>query len=268
MKSEKELEHRLKQTTGVHNLKTTLRNIEINVIDSCNRSCDACPHSDDSYNFRYGRGDVTLYHRLAEQLREYTNSITLCGYGEPTMFKQLTDAIRILRTTPAQIELTTNGELLTVDKVRELFNAGLDFINISVYEEAYVEHTNELVSILDSSQYLVRDRYLNQIKIVDRKGVLDETGKAKSNPCYLPSYKMIVNYNGDVYLCCNDWTRKNIYGNVSETNIFTIWEERMTEKRMELLAGNRQGCCSHCDIDGTDYGEESANYFKSIKKLP
>ena len=49
------------------------------------------------------------------------------------MFKPLADAIKILATTNAKIELITNGELLTLKKVDKLFEAGLDVINISVY---------------------------------------------------------------------------------------------------------------------------------------
>lgn len=261
MKSNKEINHRLYQTTGVHSLDTTLRNIEINVTDSCNRVCDFCPHSDDDYTFKHGRGPLHFYELLAEQLIGYNNSITLCGYGEPTMVKQLPEIIKILRKTNATLELTTNGELLTKDKVKELFDNGLDFINISLYEDQYVDHVNDLVSGLKDSQYLIRNRYLHYIKIVDRKGILKLDGKDRRNPCYLPSYKMMVNYTGDVFLCCNDWTRDNRYGNIYETNIFKIWKEDMLEKRLELISGKRSGVCYFCDIDGTDYGKESAEYF-------
>jgi MoaA/NifB/PqqE/SkfB family radical SAM enzyme len=261
MKSKKELEHRLSQTTGVHSLDTTLRNIEINVTDSCNRVCDYCPHSDDDYKFKHGRGQLHFYELLAEQLSSYSNSITLCGYGEPTMVKQLPDIISILGKTNAQIELTTNGELLDKNKVNELFDSGLDFINISLYEEKYIDHVNELVNGLNESQYLIRNRYLKYIKIVDRKGIINLHGKHVDNPCYLPSYKMMINYTGDVFLCCNDWTRDNIYGNIYETNIFKIWKQNMLEKRLELLSGKRKGVCYFCDINGTDYGKESAEYF-------
>jgi MoaA/NifB/PqqE/SkfB family radical SAM enzyme len=261
MKSTRELEHRIKQTTGVASLKDTLRNVEINVTDSCNRTCNFCPHSMEDYQFSTGRGDLNLFLVLKEQLKDYHNSITLCGYGEPTMNKQLPEIIKILRETPAKIELTTNGELLTKDKVKLLFDKGLDFINISVYELEHVDHVNNLVKDLNTSQYMIRDRYLNQIKIVDRKAIINNTGNLKTNKCYLPSYKMMVNYDGTVFLCCNDWSRTNTYGNVFDTDIFTIWLENMNSKRMELLNGNRSGTCSYCDIDGTDYGKESILFF-------
>jgi MoaA/NifB/PqqE/SkfB family radical SAM enzyme len=265
MKSEKEILYRMNQTSGVTDVFSTLKNLEINLTDACNRTCDFCPHSQEDYIFKSNRANLTLFEVLSQQLLEknYNGSIVLCGYGEPTMFKQLVEAVKILSVTDASIELITNGELLTPQKVNKLFESGLDVINISVYEEKYLTHAQSLVSNLHEHQWLIRNRYLGEIEIVNRNDIRKNIGTRSKNPCWLLAYKLILNHNGDVMLCCNDWTRSNIYGNIYTTNIWTIWIENLHSKRIELLKGIREGVCANCNIMGTFYGKASADFYEN-----
>jgi cyclic pyranopterin phosphate synthase len=264
-KIKKEIDYRITQTSGVTDIFSTLKNLEINITDACNRACEFCPHSEDTYQYRSDRAAPTLFSSIAEQLKEknYTGSIVLCGYGEPTMYKPLREAITMLATTDAKIELITNGELLTKEKVKDLFLAGLDIINISVYEEQYVAHASSLVEDLEPTQWLIRNRYLGQIELVNRIEIRNGLDQNSKGPCWLLSYKMLINHNGDVMLCCNDWTRKNIYGNIYKSNLWDIWTNNLQEKRLELLSGNRTGICASCDIGGQSYGAESVKFYEN-----
>jgi MoaA/NifB/PqqE/SkfB family radical SAM enzyme len=271
LKTQKEINHRIDQTSNVFDVFSTLKNVELNIIDSCNRVCDFCPHSLDDYQFVNGRIKLELVEELVKQLNEknYAGSITICGFGEPLMHKQLLSIIKVLRKSTARIELITNGELLTEEKIKEFFSNGLDFLSISVYEEKFVDRIKSLVIDLDEDKFLVRDRWLGKIKIVDRKNIIKDSNVIqKQSPCWLPSYKMIINHNGDVMLCCNDWTRSNNFGNILHDNIWTIWIDKLMYKRKELLTGIRNGVCKTCNIDGTDYGSDSAKYFSlSVETL-
>jgi radical SAM protein with 4Fe4S-binding SPASM domain len=264
-KIEKEIAYRMEQTSGVTDVFSTLKNLEINITDACNRACEFCPHSEEDYQFRTGRAQLSLFSFIAHQLVEknYTGSIVLCGYGEPTMYKSLREAISILATTNAKIELITNGELLSKEKVKELFAVGLSVINISVYEEQYVEHARLLVEDLKPDQWLIRNRYLGQIELVNRIEIRNGIIHQKTDPCWLLAYKMLVNYNGDVMLCCNDWTRSNVYGNIYETNLWAIWSNNLQDKRLELLSGQRNGVCANCNIHGTSYGADSVAFYEN-----
>lgn len=265
LKSNKEIQLRLKQSSGAVDIYSALRVVEINIVDSCNRTCTFCPHDDPEYTYRYGRAKLALFETIATQLIEhdYNGYIVICGYGEPAMYKQLIEAVGILRKTKAKIELISNGELLTKDKVNKLFEVGLDVLNISVYEEQYVEHTKELIAGLDESQYLIRNRYLNQISIVNRREILFNKGETeRTTECWLLAYKMLINHDGNVLMCCNDWTRTNVFGNVYEKSLWDIWTDDLKDKRNDLLNGVIDGVCKKCDVTGTDYGKESRDFFK------
>jgi len=264
-KIKKEIDYRMQQTSGVTDVFSTLKNLEINITDACNRECEFCPHSEVEYQYRSDRAAPTLFSSIAQQLNDknYTGSIVLCGYGEPTMYKSLREAVVTLASTNAKIELITNGELLTKEKVNDLFLAGLDVINISVYEEKYVEHANLLVEDLKPTQWLIRNRYLGQIELVNRIEIRNGIEQGKTNPCWLLAYKMLINHNGDVMLCCNDWTRSNVYGNIYKTNLWNIWTDHLQEKRLELLAGKRTGVCNNCNISGDSYGVDSVKFYEN-----
>ena len=261
----KELQHKIQQTSGATTLLSTLREVEINLIDACNRVCSFCPHSQDNYQYRNGRADLDLFKVIGDQLlaQNYTGIITLCGFGEPTMYKQLADAVKILSKIGVGIELVTNGEILTKKKLDNLFTQGLTYISISVYEEKYLAHAESLIKNLTDDQWLIRHRYRNEIEIVNRNEMIVNTSTiTRTSPCWLPTYKMLINHTGDVMLCCNDWTRSNTYGNVFSDNLWDIWLNTLADKRKELLsATNITGVCSGCDIYGKVYGNNSAEVF-------
>lgn len=77
---------------------------------------------------------------------------------------------------------------------------------------------------------------------------------------------MSIDVNGDAILCCGDWRRQEIIGNIQEENIYDIWNgDRLNHIRQELLDGNRTGkICERCDADGTLCGQQIVEKWKEI----
>jgi MoaA/NifB/PqqE/SkfB family radical SAM enzyme len=77
-----------------------------------------------------------------------------------------------------------------------------------------------------------------------------------SNCCILPFYQMNILFNGDVLLCCNDWRRSPILGNVNRKNLKDIWEgEGSREIKAKILQRDYKsvGACKGCSV--TEYFE-------------
>ena len=51
------------------------------------------------------------------------------------------------------------------------------------------------------------------------------------------SYKMFVDWNGDVLFCSNDWGREHVVGNLSK--IYVTWLANWRNIRKRLAEGNR-----------------------------
>ena len=78
-----------------------------------------------------------------------------------------------------------------------------------------------------------------------------------SNCCILPFYQMNILFNGDVILCCNDWRRNPILGNVNNDKLEDIWHcHSAREIKTKVLQRDYKSimACKGCSI---------TNYFKN-----
>jgi MoaA/NifB/PqqE/SkfB family radical SAM enzyme len=78
-------------------------------------------------------------------------------------------------------------------------------------------------------------------------------------------------FNGDCVLCCVDWERSTILGNVNSQSLYQVWNDKpYTEFRRNYLAGNVQGTlCEGCEIqDEIDfsYQPKFSTLYKILRK--
>ena len=86
--------------------------------------------------------------------------------------------------------------------------------------------------------------------------------------CYYPSYQFLIEWNGDVFLCPQDWQRRQAMGNVMQEEIFDIWTSKIMKKyRTDLLNGKRiNDPCKSCNAQGTLLGVNHAQKWREIYK--
>jgi radical SAM protein with 4Fe4S-binding SPASM domain len=84
-----------------------------------------------------------------------------------------------------------------------------------------------------------------------------------SNPCYYTSYKMMVDWQGNVMFCSNDWGREHIVGNLLHHDIRSIWMgKKMRNFREQLGKGKRDfSPCKDCSVKGDLFGKESYRHY-------
>lgn len=75
----------------------------------------------------------------------------------------------------------------------------------------------------------------------------DETWKYAKH-CTIPFWRAWILSNGDVVLCCVDWERKHVFGNVRENTIREIWNsEKYRAYRDRMRRNDVAGTlCEHC----------------------
>ena len=67
--------------------------------------------------------------------------------------------------------------------------------------------------------------------------------------CYDPLYHITILFNGDVILCCDDWNRANIVGNVKDSSIKKIWNSPALNKIRKQISKkqyNQIAACKNC----------------------
>jgi len=114
------LKHFYTKFTG----RPMLVNLEITKL--CNAKCDFCDYWQTRHEER-----ITDYRPV---IRKINPLVTVITGGEPMIRKDLPDIVRQIKECSIFIftSMVTKGDLLTVDKAGELFDAGIDQIAISL----------------------------------------------------------------------------------------------------------------------------------------
>jgi radical SAM protein with 4Fe4S-binding SPASM domain len=255
--------------------------IELSLIDVCNRSCTFCPKSDPTVApDTYQKMSRLLINKLTTELKKmkYRGAIALCGYGEPLLHKDILYITKKLAEA-ASVEIVTNGDVLTSKTLKNLYLAKASRVLISMYDGP--EQIKKFKKIIKLSKVpddfvILRDRWYDKdsnfgVKLTNRTGTIKIGNQIKNDfhtTCYYPSYQFLIDWNGDVFLCPQDWQRRVTMGNMMQEDIYSIWSGKIMSKyRKQLLNGKRTSSpCNSCNAQGTLLGQTHAKIWREIYK--
>ena len=158
--------------------------VEISNSGTCNRTCIFCPRSDPNFEDKKEFINELLHKKLCTELAELNFSGTLrySGFVEPLLdvniFNLLKDARALLKE--ANLAMVTNGDVLNTNRLKQLFQSGLNKLFISVYDgpedvKKFIKMRSE--AKLANGEVIIRDRSLPPEKdfgltISNRAGML------------------------------------------------------------------------------------------------
>jgi len=145
---------------------------------------------------------------------------------------------------------TVEGNILSLVKARN--EKGL------VKPEIVLSFVETDMNKNETKKYL--DKWKNVVDNISISYVHNWTGDIKSNvltkgkkdPCRLLWSDIVISWNGDVQLCCNDYENRIILGNVKKTKIDDIWGgKRLSAIRSFHEEGNfdKIGICKNCQYN-------------------
>lgn len=253
--------------------------VEVNPIESCTRRCSFCPRSNPiKYPNKKDKISIETCTNLATQLKEigFNNRIGFVGFGEPLLHSHLEDCIGVIHEYIPEmkwIEINTNGDLLTTERIKALHKAGCNLITVSMYDrdisfEIEKRRNNIPIQIVYRHHYSLESNY--NLNIVNRSDIAFENKMLNiKSPCYIPFYSLMIDWNGDILPCANDWSRTITFGNINKEKIIDIITNTTAFNfKKSLATGERtQLPCVKCNVCGTMRGEEEFNKFKSSYSL-
>jgi radical SAM protein with 4Fe4S-binding SPASM domain len=255
--------------------------IELSLIDVCNRSCSFCPKSDDKVAPNTNQKmSLSLIKKLTNDLKKinFEGAFCLCGYGEPMLHKQLIEITNELGSLGG-VEIITNGDLINRDRLIEIYNSKATRVLISLYDgPEQLDKFNKIIdeTKIDKNFVILRDRWYSDkidygVKLTNRTGTISignqpDVKNYKNTKCFYTAYQVLIDWNGDVFLCPQDWQRRVTMGNIMQQDFFDIWKGPMLSKyRRNLLKGDRSlNPCNLCNAEGMVYGE---NHYQAWKNL-
>jgi MoaA/NifB/PqqE/SkfB family radical SAM enzyme len=116
----------------VRNPISHLAKIYIEPTNGCNLGCRTCIRN--SWEESVGRMSQTMFRRIIEGLGEFSPppKIFFGGFGEPLSHPGIVEMVAEAKALGSCVELITNGTLLTEEKSRQLIDAGLDMLWVSL----------------------------------------------------------------------------------------------------------------------------------------
>ena len=255
--------------------------VELSLIDVCNRKCSFCPKSDSSVApDTYQIMSRLIIEKIYKELKEinYKGAVALCGYGEPMLHKDINWIVKKLSEV-AQVEIITNGDVVTSKKLQDLYLSNVSKVLISMYdgpEQVEKFKTITKKANVPEDMVILRDRWYDAksdfgVKLTNRAGTI-KTGDQKEvgtfTKCFYPTYQFLIDWNGDIFLCPQDWQRRVTMGNMMQDKIINIWKGKiLTKFRKDLLEGKRKKSpCSECNAEGTMLGKDHALAWEQIYK--
>ena len=218
----------------------------------CNRKCSFCFNNDRFPNRERGIMSTDVWEKIIEELSSinFAGRISPHHYGEPLLDKRLPELISFARgkCPYAEIHFSSNGDFLTEELLLELMKKGLDSILVSNYDD--FEKPN-LIELCKKYPAHVRYRSHKDMWLQNKAGVvLDRKSENRNIPCLRPSTQLVINWKGNIVLCCNDYYEKHVFGNVKNESILKVWNsDEFNEYRRILKQGHRAkiDICENCD---------------------
>jgi radical SAM protein with 4Fe4S-binding SPASM domain len=176
------------------------------------------------------------------------------NYSEPLIDPRL---FKVLEMTKELVPLAspwlyTNGFMLNDEMVRELDEYGVKRLCVSIYTP---EESKRIRGIIKRMRGEVRmelrayRRYPMNIRMNDKMDWPDREPLNLKIPCPSPLRYLTIDSSGNLIICCHDFLKKHIFGNVKDETLAQVIRKEETIKAFEeLSAGKREGwfLCARC----------------------
>ena len=224
--------------------------IEINT--HCHRRCSYCPvSSEPKPRILMSRG---LFEEIISQLCDckFSGRLMYHFYNEPLLRRDLEYLVSYAKKFLPKVKLViyTSGDQLSRSRANSLFQAGVDqFVVTDHGRKALTPPVEEAARKWPVFRRKIRYRsFTDESKLFNRGGLILVKNQRRFSYCAYPAFEVVIDVNGNVLLCCNDFLGKYKFGNITDVSLINIWNSKeMTSVRRDLLTGNfNLNICQKC----------------------
>lgn len=239
------------------------RIIHIETRTLCNGRCSFC-RAAAQFKAREDRlMDEAIFMKVINELSaiNYRGRITLYCNNEPLLDPRLFDFLKISRQKcpDALLEIKTNGKILTVEKLKSLVDAGVDWLCINDYTRLgdFKKNIKETISFLKkgglgSSECKIYIECRKENDVLDNRA---GTSPNRNTPlktlhrfCMRPFEMITVGTNGQIGLCGCDFDFSYVLGNIKDTSLLDVWKGDDFKRIRESMIRNDRSCTPPCKV--------------------
>lgn len=238
------------------------RFIELETSRYCNRRCEWCPNGGSTSRTIQELMPWTLFARITRELQDldYQGWIALHNYNEPLANPRLFEEIDLLRQRLASAKpcIFTNGDLLRLETVHRLRDAGVRYLRVTRYPRlskagappigeditAWLAKT-DLAAEADWTTAQVRQGLAASAEIGEMaieviapdistynwrgNTTITALGAERLLPCSFTRNSAAIDYQGRLKMCCNIYPDESshaayVVGSLAERSFAELWD--------------------------------------------
>lgn len=236
----------------------------IETINRCNSTCAFCTANKHAEKRPYKRMEDDLFYSIIDQLADwgYKGHLTLYGNNEPFLDTRIVEFHKYCREKLPDcfIFLSTNGLLLTIDKVKEIIpyvnqliinNYCLDMKLHDNVKEIYdyaKAHEEEFKDV----DLLIQMRYADAV-LTNRAGSApnkQNSVRIIKETCLMPYTDTFIFPDGRMGICCCDNFEVTNLADLTTTSVKDAWNSEEYKKLREEIKETRSNhaFCKYCDF--------------------
>jgi GTP 3',8-cyclase len=213
--------------------------VSIEISTYCNRRCEYCPNHYNEPKKEYMKEEI--FHKIIQDLAaiNFSGTVSYVHYNEPLLDERLPKFIAYTKSQlpKSYVKIITNGDYLTPYICSGLIAQGADEIYITLHDKG--------ASALHSKWNVIRNLFGEHVTFdslhdkpkSNRAGLVQVGENLAKGKCPYPQ-GLIIDHNGNLLLCCNDYFCKHGMGNVMDKPLMEIW---WSQKWLDLRSDMRKG---------------------------
>ncbi len=284
------------------------KTVIIETTNACNLKCRMCHVWGEGVTQKRPVGFIkkALWEKAIEELSHWDGQVSVAfhGAGEPMLHKDLLKIISFASSKKnLSVGFLSNGSLWTRDISKAILDTDISWIGFSVDgsdPEKYRHYRGtDLKKVEATIEYLAsfrRDKkpsiFLNMVALPDLDpeqyiarwiDIVDEvkisryrpvghrdflTEKIQRVPCYLLNEMLVITWDGNAVLCCEDIWAEHIVGEFPGQSLREIWHSSKLDRIRKLHEKGKFGdipICADCDSWSNIFTHEEVDDEKSFR---
>jgi len=238
--------------------------INIETTTLCNRRCKYCPNSIFERSLEKNEKFMPehVFRKIINDLKciHFTGRISPHLYGEPLLDKRIVSLMRYAHEVlpKATLEMYTNGDFLNIEIIESLYEAGVHNYAISLHgnkkeRDASRKRISYFIQYFKNEQKCISIDFIDldsKYNFSNRGGLIRVKNESRQIRCKEPTNPLVINYRGDVLLCCNDYLDKVTFGNVMTETLINIWNSNSFKSTRNRNRKNNYilDICKKCNL--------------------
>jgi radical SAM protein with 4Fe4S-binding SPASM domain len=184
-----------------------------------------------------------VFKKIIDELAEikFNGRISPQFYGEPLMDARLVGFMEYAKKKlpKAKVIIISNGDYLTSELLNKLIDIGVEEFLLTQHDSTMSANMKILFAYLTTHpKHKKKVKYMHfedNTPLFNRGGLVKPSVQLNSPRCAYPRNPLVIDYSGDVVLCCNDYLKSMVFGNIKTQKLTEIWfSKRYSDMRKKL----------------------------------